>query len=441
MTLKGVSRRHGWARRRVVTAVVAVGTVLALGGAAAAATAVPGASAPARPSAHPNRASTSSAAVKVACGDVAGLKAAIAAANATPNRTTIINLATRCTYTITAVDNGAGADANGLPVVHSPITVLGHGSTIVRSGAAGTPAFRICSVGTDGTLSLRFVTIAGGLAGAGGGIYNTGRLTMMKSVVKKNMANAADDTAGGGIYNTGTATLVHSQLAYNTVMSTGVAAGGGLENQGAAVLSHSRITHNTTRSSGDSAIGSGVDNGVDTTLTLNFSQLDHNAASSPTFAGGSAIANVGTAILNHSWVNDNTANSPITASGALRQVGPLMKLNATKVYRNTATGAGVVGGGIYTGVALELVNSDVFENTVMNTDPNASAEGAGIFVAGGTGTLTSSLVTRNKALGPGAQGAGIFLLGAATMTLITTTVTANVPDNCFPVGSIAGCVG
>ena len=61
-----------------------------------------------------------------------------------------------------------------------------------------------------------------------------------------------------------------------------------------------RITHNTTRSSGDSAIGSGLDNGFGATLTVDSSQVDHNSAASPTFAGGIAIANVGTAILNRS---------------------------------------------------------------------------------------------------------------------------------------------
>ena len=126
-------------------------------------------------------------------------------------------------------------------------------------------------------------------------------------------------------------------------------------------------------------------------------------------------------------MNDNTANSPITASGALRQVGPLLKLNATKVYGNTATGAGVSGGGgIYTGGNLELVDSDVFDNTVTNTDANASGDGAGISVAGGAKTLTGSLVTRKQ------RGDGDPHHHDGD---------PNVPNNCSPAGSIAGCIG
>lgn len=99
----------------------------------------------------------------------------------------------------------------------------------------------------------------------------------------------------------------------------------------------------------------------------------------------------------------------------------------------------MAGGGIYTGSALNVVDSRVIGTVAHNT--SAGGAGAGIFVAGGTAQLTGSTVTRNKALGPNSEGGGIATIGAATAHLTRTTVRANVPDNCEPTGSIAGCVG
>jgi hypothetical protein len=377
--------------------------------------------------------------ITVACGDIAGLKAAIRAANANPTQPTTIKLAARCQYTLTSLDNGT----NGLPVVQSPLTVDGNRSTIARSSAAGTPAFRIWQVGISGALTLHSVIIAGGEAPAGGGIYNNGgRLTLDRSAVRWNTATTSGNAAGGGIYNAGTTTLIHSQLDANAVTSAdGVAAGGGLENQGTALLLLTRVRNNTTHSSGDSAIGSGIDNAFEATLTVNFSKVDHNTASSPTFAGGTAIDNGGTATLNHSEVSRNSATSAGTAAAALYQVGPLLTVNASRVYGNTATSPGVAGGGIYAGGDLNVIDSEVFRNTAHNTSTDASAIGGGIFVVGGTTRLTRSTVTRNNALGPNGQGGGIAKVGVAAVILTASTVTANLPDNCDPPGSIAGCVG
>ena len=63
-------------------------------------------------------------------GDVAGLIAAMNAANSSPAPNTI-NLASGGTYTLTAVDNGV----NGLPAITNSMTINGNGATIQRSSA------------------------------------------------------------------------------------------------------------------------------------------------------------------------------------------------------------------------------------------------------------------------------------------------------------------
>jgi hypothetical protein len=55
-------------------------------------------------------------------------------------------------------------------------------------------------------------------------------------------------------------------------------------------------------------------------------------------------------------------------------------------------------------------------------------------------TLQSSGVIRNAASGPGADGGGIENIGS-TVTLGSSPVVANVPNNCRPPGSVPGCIG
>ena len=50
-------------------------------------------------------------------------------------------------------------------------------------------------------------------------------------------------------------------------------------------------------------------------------------------------------------------------------------------------------------------------------------------------TLKLSLVTGNTA----SQGGGIYAVTGSPVTLKLTLVFRNVPDNCFPAGSIPGC--
>src|SRR5438094_6596865 len=90
----------------------------------------------------------------IADGDVAGLIAAINAANTNPGAD-IINLAPGGTYTLTAEDS----PGNGLPAITSQITINGNGAIIQRSSAASTD-FRIFLItSATGDLTVNEVTI------------------------------------------------------------------------------------------------------------------------------------------------------------------------------------------------------------------------------------------------------------------------------------------
>ena len=189
-------------------------------------------------------------------GDVAGLVAAINAANSTTTPDTI-NLAPGGSYTLTSVSHYSDwSGPSGLPVIFQPLTVNGNGATVERSSAPGTPDFRIFYIAASNIdVAFNNLTIKGGRAvpghpgylGAGGGIRNeSSRLLLVSCTVT---GNSTSTDGGGGIYNTagGRLTVLNSTISHNT--GFGGRTGGGVLNfsfGGAAttIISNSTLYEN-----------------------------------------------------------------------------------------------------------------------------------------------------------------------------------------------------
>ncbi len=190
-----------------------------------------------------------------------------------------LNLATNCTYTLTAVNNGDGTrDANGLPVIANSVnlTIVGNGATIQRD--ANAPQFRILSIDAGSTLVFSALTIRGGrgvdgsrthLPGPGGGIYNRGTLDISYSNILENHAgdglrSKQAGATGGGIFNDGTLILAYSNVASNVsgdgddgkIGATG-GDGGGIYNSGTATITNSAIYGNKSGAGGNGTTGGG----------------------------------------------------------------------------------------------------------------------------------------------------------------------------------------
>jgi hypothetical protein len=161
-------------------------------------------------------------------GDTAALVSAIANANANGPGADVIQLGAGCTYALAAPDNN-WYGPNGLPAIASDITIEGNGATIARLAAAA--PFRLFFVGADpgaaqtdgyvspgpGSLTLRNLTLAGGLArggdssgggggaGMGGAIFSQGNVVIENSTLTDNRVrggsavNPAARGGGGGI--------------------------------------------------------------------------------------------------------------------------------------------------------------------------------------------------------------------------------------------------
>lgn len=334
------------------------------------------------------------ASVDVAC-DAAALVSAVGAANASGDADTL-RLAPGCTYTLARVDNDV-AGPNGLPFITSKLTIEGNGATIARSSAAGTPAFRIMTIGGTGTVTLSNLTLAGGrtsdgapgvAGGLGGGILNTGVLTITGGVIRDNATGAggagvAGGTGelgggGGGIGNTGTLTLINSTVRGNTTGPGGPSDGarggsggfgGGILSTGAVRLVGSTVSGNATSAGGaGSSIGAG--------------------------GSGGGIASI-------------ASSSSLTLAGST-------------VSGNT-TSAGGAGGGIFSAGAVTLTSSTISANT-------AAANGGGIRNSGGGVTSVNTLIAGNS----DASGANPDISGAVTSqgyNLIGTLGNTSFPSN------------
>jgi hypothetical protein len=414
--------------------------------------------------------------ITVPCNEAA-LESAINTANASSTGG-MLALNGKCTYTLADSDNLASSgDFNGLPVVTNLITIWGHGATIKRSASA--PVFRIFEVGSTGNLVINNLTVSGGNATAGGGIYvdDAGILGVNNSQVTHNTAASGSSPssggAGGGISVApgsgfdlgGNVTITNSQVAYNTAVSdapngNGASFGGGIFNLGVTTMVSSQVHDNLATCNGigcfpqGGAIWTGYPCG---TFTIQGSTAYKNTASCAADScspSGGAIWSSDRLNLGNSTLYSNTAYctgaSCNPQGGAVYTYGQTVFTN-TPVRSNLAscTGSGCMsqGGGINnsgTGF-LTLVGSPLTSNTALA--PGQTAQGGGLYnfpCCNAVQVLAGSDITNNSAsaVGGSPSGGGIYNANTPpqTVALSASEVEDNHPDQCNGPGTpIPGC--
>jgi hypothetical protein len=329
---------------------------------------------------------------------------------------------------------------SALPDLSDPtgrIDIQGPGAaslTVARSSDPGTPGFRIFTVDAGANVTLDGLTIAGGSADEGGGIYNAGTLTIDSCTLGGNSAryegggisnygsititgsalrgNSAGEGAGGGIYNGGSATITGSTLSGN---SAGV--GGGIFNPGGGSVT---ITGSTL--SGNSAIGfhvlfdyyygvgGGIYNGGGVTITG--STLSGNSADYG-YGRGGGIYNGGTATITGSTLSGNSAGS----GGGIWNWGTVTATDS-RLSGNSAGGSDYFGGGggIYNsgGGSVTITDSTLSGNSADYSGGYSGGGGGGIYNSdGGSVTITGSTLSGNSSV---YVGGGILNRGTATIT-------------------------
>jgi hypothetical protein len=281
-------------------------------------------------------------------------------------------------------------DGNGLDhVIHvlnpflGRITVTISGVTVQNGGGRG--IVRQSSVPGDSILHLVDCVIRGNA----GGVYSSGgsdrgtALTMTRCTVTGNTASIEDggginnsgvsatleltdstvsgnDTVGrgGGLFNTGSATVVRTVVRDNTA-----AFGGGIGDFGTLTLTDSTVSDNSTRTGG----GGGVV--VRGEMTVTGSTISHNRAGTSTafspHGGGFLLdARASTLTVANSTISGNRARGYGGAIALTSDQPDTLNLRNTTITDNAA-GEGIGdGGGIFNSVAtVNLANTIIAANT------------------------------------------------------------------------------
>ncbi|HEV8555562.1 MAG TPA: hypothetical protein VGR06_04090 [Actinophytocola sp.] len=241
--------------------------------------------------------------IPVACSENA-LVAAVNLANSTPTADTLV-LAGGCTYALTSAHGGLLT--TGLPVIDTPIEMIGP-ATITRSSLL---PFRIAEVSSTGSLTLTtsMIFTNGSAVGDGGGILNRGAVTLTSSGLIGNVATLN----GGGLANADTpsgtapaATFTRSDVTGNTALLRG----GGIYNGLRGTLTTTGVSGSPLfilNNTGSEGGGVAAVNSTATTMTQTAVTVNHALLT----AGG---------VYREGGVM-TTTNSPITANTPNNCVG------------------------------------------------------------------------------------------------------------------------
>lgn len=258
------------------------------------------------------------------------------------------------------------ADADGLPLITTSLIIEGNGYAIAR--AADAPPFRLLHVGEGGDLTLRGVTLRGGVAATAGGglLVDGGRAVVEDSVFVSNRAqyggglaaingaltvrdttfdNNQAGEAGGGAHirvtpGASVAGLMLEDVTFISNVSGG--SGGGLHNQGGTLeVSGALFVRNT------SGLGGGAANVAGGDLLIVGSGFQANLGSS----GGGGLYNAARATVRASafWENLSRRNG-----GGIWNTDDITLVNVT-LSGNTATN---IGGGIASSTLTSRARAD-----------------------------------------------------------------------------------
>ena len=203
-------------------------------------------------------------------------------------------------YIINIVRPGTITLKTALPDLKRNITINGLGAsntTVRRDSRPATPSFRVFTVDAGKNVRISGLTIAGGKAsGTGGGLDNSGTLTVSDCVFSSNSAFLG----GGGLSNDGTVIVTGSTFTGNSALF----GGGGFLNGGTATVSGSTFTSNSAGGSGGlGGAGGGLDNSR--ALTVSDCVFSGNSAGGSRGAGG-GLNNIGTATVSDCVFSGNS---------------------------------------------------------------------------------------------------------------------------------------
>ncbi len=236
------------------------------------------------------------------------------------------------------------------------------------------------------TLNLDKVTVQGGKASIGGGIFggNNSAVTLTNSTVSGNSAGVG----GGGIYGNGAVTLTNSTVSGNSAAQ----GGGGIFGFGTIMVENSTISGNSAEYDGGGIYGYGA-------VTLTNSTISGNSADN---GSGGGLYGEGTVTVENSTISGNSATGN-NGGGIYGGTNSAVTVENSTISSNSADNGS--GGGIYGLGTITVVNSTI--------SGNAADNNGGIF-GGGTVNILNSIVVGNY-VGETSNASDIYAAGALNM--------------------------
>lgn len=322
-------------------------------------------------------------------------------------------------------------------ISQSSLNITGPGASSLA--ISGNNSSRIFDIGAGAVVSISGLTIENGSAAVdafdsgtpmieadtGGGIRNTGTLTVSNCTFSNNSASFY----GGAIYNFPEKTLIvmHSTLSGNSAVF-----GGGIYNDSDNISGSSVTVSDSTFSGNSAGAGGGIYDLGDSsgitrggTVTVSYSTFSGNTATNNSGlqgSGGGILLGTASVLTVTSSIFSNNSALPGAFPQYATQGGAIANFGSGTVTGSTFSGNSAAFGGAINfsgyGFTLTVTNSTISGNSAVGGD------GGGLWVRyGASATLISSTVAGNFAL-DGADGAGINAGPESSVTL-KNTILAN----------------
>ena len=223
---------------------------------------------------------------------------------------------------------------SGELVVAASVTLSGPGPDLLAVARnLQSPNFRVLHLQPNHTVAINGLTLKNGhlLNLSGAGIFNEqSTVTVTNCVIRDNIVYSPPSISagGGGIYNTGTLSLARCTVTGNSATSTFTYGGGGILNSGNLTINQSSITNNSGERYGGGLNGSATiqNSTISGNQTRGSDHFDGNGAGiygqglvvqNSTISGNSAVGGnfggfgggiYGAGVISNSTISGNTAN-------------------------------------------------------------------------------------------------------------------------------------
>ncbi|EMI28449.1 choice-of-anchor Q domain-containing protein [Rhodopirellula europaea] len=295
-----------------------------------------------------------------------------------------------------------------------------------------------------GEVSIRDLTLTGGVAEVGGGLLIEGINRVLLndvSVIGNEATGAAGTQGGGGIFNVASTLTIRGGSISDNVASGASGSGGGLFSAaGDVVIRDTNIQSNTANRA-----GGGIEMGIGTLLLSDVNlggisrdlgnvagpggTVTEGGTGAPGNGGGLHVTGDGGATLSSITVTGGLVGNNIAATeggGLWNQSGVTMSVSGdARITGNRANGASNTqgGGGIFNnGGTLTVTSVEVSNNATLGV----AGGGGGIATSGGFVSIDNALIAGNFAAGASGSGGGLLAIGDAQLNVVDSEISGNV---------------